>query len=79
MVSNIFKRRARIRKRDPIYFHIRYSKGMILPTIFIYLSLCMKDLSYLYVFRCIYMFFCCILIQGLVNDVTYVSPKAEHK
>ena len=45
---------------------------MTLPTIFIYLSLCMKDLSYLYVF-------CCILMQGLVNVIIDVCPKAEHR
>ena len=50
LVSNIAKRRVGIRRWEPIYFHIIYEKGMILPSILIYLSLCMKDLSYLYVF-----------------------------
>ena len=39
---------------------------------FFYLSLCMNNMSYLYVF-------CCILIQGLVNVVIDVCPKAGHR
>ena len=45
---------------------------MILPTIFIYLSLCMKDLSYSYVF-------CCILMHDLVNVVIDVCIEAEYR
>ena len=57
LVSNIGKRIDGIMRWEQIYFHIRYAKGMILPTIFIYVSLCMKDISCLYAFCCIYMFF----------------------
>ena len=65
LVSNNAKRRVGIRRWEPIYFQIRYAKCMILPTIFIYLSLCMKDLSYLYVF--------CFLLHF------NVYPEVEHR
>ena len=30
-------------------------------------------------FYCIYMFFCCILMHGLVNVVIDVCPEVEHR
>ena len=63
-------------RSDPIY---QTCKRYDTTHHFHLLSICMKDLSYLNVFLLYLYVFCCLLMQGLVNDVIDICLQAEHK